>query len=364
MIVPTALDLSYRNDDKHFQTFGTDYEQLIATLNSGLCLIKYAGDDFTSSSLFKQLETLPQAYRKRCQDIIARLPKSSMPEWNGEIDSPSELAGFDMHVVAVSRAKFYGLFQYPSDENSITLTDGPNTELTVWNALQLTDQFKRAMALWHGEIIPESRLHELWKERFHPLLTVAKWSRIILIDRYFFSGKTGCNFDNLDFLIKHLESDTQHNASSSDGKDRRFAVHIAVEKEMICGYDKRNDMSFNYTSEILAHAKALIDTTSNIRELVIYAFSRRTMQTNFHDRYLFLRTPANNPLLYAYEIGVGFSVLGDDRIDSASSFHFKMYPLASECTRFNRFDELRLKVYDPKTGPSQNHAKVRILFDS
>jgi hypothetical protein len=365
MIVPTILDLSYQNVDLHYPTHGVDYQQLVDTLNTGVCLIQYAGEDFEHSTLYEQLEYLPQAYRTRCKEIIARLPKRHLPDWNGDIDSPETInSTTESHVIAVSRAKFYGLFQYPVDSHTITIREKPQAELTIWSALQVAELYKRTLALWHREITPESRLSELWNERFQPLLRATKWNRIVLVDRYFFAGKPECNFDNLDFLLKHLDSDTVHNEQSPDGKERPFTVHIAVEKEMIRGYNKKTETSFDYTDAIIARAKSLTVTTSKIRELVIYAFNRKTMQVHFHDRYMFLRTPANDPLLYTYELGIGFQVFGDDRIDTASSFHFKMYYDASECIRYKQFDDFRLKVNDPKSGPNENRAKVRILFDS
>ncbi|MCA9520319.1 MAG: hypothetical protein KC609_05080 [Myxococcales bacterium] len=147
------------------------------------------GPSLEESAVFSALTDLPQALRKRWQELLKRGRRRVASPRNGDpsrVESLAELAplarGVELFCFDEVRAHVLGV---PEDAFSIALDDGA-VEICRFDCADQAEAFRRAERLGEREIEAQSLVANVWSERFAPLLEHSR--TLTVVDRYALKG--------------------------------------------------------------------------------------------------------------------------------------------------------------------------------
>ncbi len=327
MIIPIAIDLSEHDSIREYKHDGDDFSRLSKLMHNQPFLLVHDGDSMEHSHFYQQISQLPQKSRDAFRRICKKIPRRAVPDWNGAIEQSdqSTLHTF-IRVVAMSKSKFHMLFKYDDDTYVAPHPTHSDIECATWKAIDETSIYSQMKQLKSTTIVPGSLRSTFWKERFAPVISIEKWKRIKLVDRYMFLGKN-LDFTAIDFLLgkfdKLLTNPTE--------------IEIFVQTDKYKSHNRRKKEDFDHFPDIINHLHKKTDELKHIAAIRIYSYDNDIGTSILHPRFMYLYS--SRELLYSYRIDLGFKVMHDEKVKEACEFGLKLDTVPSDNFLYTKITE-------------------------
>ncbi len=319
MMIPIALDFSNHDAFPEHQPDASDFMSLLNCLRSTPCVLLYNGDTLADSTLITQQHAIPVKFRDMYKGLLQRLPKQTIPAWNGIIDNQLPPFAYENeHILAVSRATYCVALENDLTDVSVRNPAAPHAEITMWKSIDATQTYDQVKSLLNREILVGDLRSVLWQDRMEPVIKHVKWRSITIVDRYFIGDDKRRDYEALDYLIGKINATAR----------TPLALHIHLETKVPSWSHKHPGEAVDAANELLQHLAKKVSDATQISQINIYAHSESLMKNAFHDRFMFLNSA--DELLYSYSFGAGFIVFSHERIKRLSTFQMKVDLTARE----------------------------------
>lgn len=346
MIIPIAIDLSEHDSIPENAHDSADFATLSKHLYSYPFLLFHDNDSMEHSHFYQMISQLSQKNRDKLNYICKKIPRQAVPDWNGIIELNDQSTLYSaVKIAGISKNKFHRIFNCDNDVFVVPHPAHADVECALWKAIEHTQFFTQIQQLTSADIKADSLRSTLWKERFATIIAANKWKRIKITDRYIFVNNGNLNFTAIDFMLSELDKQLTHATE----------LEIFVQTNTYKG--TKNDQAFDHFPAIVSHLQQSIESFERIAALRVYAYSSRIGSTILHDRFMHLHS--THELLYTYNVGVGFKVMHNERINEMSTFTLKIHSAPSEHEHYAQIGKL---TPSSTTMPNYESDKVAVYI--
>jgi len=270
-------------------------------------LLAYDGDSLPASRLHQAVKALPQDVRPRWQEVLARAPLLTTPQWNGSV-SATTLGDFtgvaQLALVDDTCAEVEFGFDEDCDE-ALRSVNGIDVSVCRLLAAGQANAFQTANTLAGKHIEAGDTFHATWDARFKTL-AIAPIEHVSVVDRYAVGQHMVCpqtRLSGLERFLRLLDTDatgrrhvTIYSAWTADlsGETRKTIDDIEAELRVVFGKLPRK----------------------NIKRIKVFMVPNTGFRNDGHDRFVRFGD-------YVWDIGVGLEVFDGAYAAKRSSAGFK-----------------------------------------
>lgn len=307
MLIPFVIDSDSLAPDPGWspQTQRACYNDFIdAWMKAGFLAVD--GDKIEYSILFKSINSIPEKYRKRIQELMKRCPIRCIPDWNGSINNYCDLGVIapDAKLALVDDIRAELEFGLSAEDDEIL---NPETKVTVCR-FQL---FRHSQVIRDFEILANMHIDrgdkflDIWNKRFLNL-AIAPIRHISIVDRYAMRRHFNTSQAKLSGLERFLKLLNEYASG-----DRNVTIYSARTSEL-------HNISIQEIEDELCGLKRKY--SKNIKGLEVYMAPNSLFGNDAHDRFIGFHV--NDCHQYVWDLGEGLTVFEGPCSEARSSANF------------------------------------------
>lgn len=314
MLIPFVIDSDSLAPDSEWspQTQRACYNDFIdAWMEAGLLAVD--GDKIECSILFKSINSIPEKYRKRIQELMKRCPIRCIPDWKGSINNYCDLGVIapDAKLALVDDIRAELEFGLSAEDDEIL---NPETKVTVcrFQLFRHSQVIRDYEFLASAHIVRGDKFLDIWNKRFLNL-AIAPIRHINIVDRFAVSRHFNTSQAKLSGLERFLKLLNEYASG-----DRNVTIYSAWTDEL------QNIATQGIKDELFDLKRKY---SHKIKKIEIYMAPNGVFKKDAHDRFISFHISDCHQ--YVWDLGEGLTVFEGPCSEVKSSAKFIAGPVPS-----------------------------------